>query len=91
MSNNIPEYYWTSPDIYSINIHPCLLNDSIVPRTPACNIYVPKPNISLSKISFANDAAHAFNSLPLSANASSMKRDLKGLYSNISFLMQSLN
>ena len=33
---------------------------SMVSRTPACNLYVPKPNISLFKNSFAYDTAYVF-------------------------------
>ena len=52
---------------------------SMVSRTPACNLYVPKPNISLFKSSFAYDAAFVFNSLPLSAKLASSIKTFKRL------------
>ena len=52
---------------------------SMVSSTPACNLYVPKPNISLFKSSFAYDAAYVFNSLPLSAKLASSIKTFKRL------------
>ena len=46
-------------------------------RTPRSNFYLPKPNISLYKNSFAYDAAKLFNALPLS-----VKQAITYLYPN---------